>query len=258
VYTALDPRANVVEAGDAQRRSEHLCPGCHDVVILKRGPKRTPHFAHYPFADCFLAFESYDHLRAKVMLLKRFRSLGLQAWVEVPLRPDRRVDLAVVLESGRRLAIEVQASAISVDEMKARIADHRRHGYAATGWVFTRNRYPKLYLKALGDEVRLPGEMAYLLFRYRALLYTLDVAAERLTGFQFQRIFRPGEEYHIPDGGGEMAVGSGRRLTRTFNLQARIPTGFAPSISWTRLSPASRRPEPYMEFGAVRDLEVPF
>jgi hypothetical protein len=257
VFTAIDPGGQIIEARDAQRGPEHRCPGCHDAVILKRGTKRLPHFAHLPFADCFFAFESYEHLQAKVMLLDRFRLLGLHAQVEVPLRPDRRVDLAVILESGKRLAIEIQASAIGVDDIKARITDHRRHSYAATGWVFTRNRFLALYSKAIGDEIRLHGDAAYLLFRYRAGLYALDVASGRLTWFRFQRVYRPGDEYYVPAGGGETAVSAGRTLTRTFTLEARIPMGFAPTVGWTQPRSVGRRSEPYVKFGAVT-TDVPF
>ena len=91
------------------------CPGCGEEVILKQGPIKIPHFAHYPESDCdhVGTGESDEHRAAKLEIYH-----ALQA------RPDvRDVRLEHVLGEIRadvsfvrgreRVAIEVQASCLS-------------------------------------------------------------------------------------------------------------------------------------------------
>ena len=258
MFTALDAGGAVVEARSARRGAEHRCPVCESLLIYKRGERRVPHFAHMPGDECVLAFESPDHLRAKVLLLDRFRELGLAARVEVPLRPERQVDLEVVLDAARRVAVEVQASRIAVDEMRERIRDHRRHGYAATAWVFTRNRCPQLLAAEDGAEVRVPDEIAYLHHRYRAGVYILDDVYEELVSVRFGRVYSPGEEYYIPDGGGETEISAGYTLKRTLTV-GRCLVGFSPRLIETWHQRSGWRPELFVEFGPSPNADdVPF
>ena len=57
---ALDDKGNLIPAAKADRRRKHSCPECQAAVTLKRGLKRSPHFAHEPYNSCRLAVADYD------------------------------------------------------------------------------------------------------------------------------------------------------------------------------------------------------
>jgi hypothetical protein len=61
------------------------------------------------------------------------------------------------LPTGHRVAIEVQDSAIAVEEMKVRTRIDRRLGFLATLWVFTDKR-----ARALLAVAQPPGEGKYI------------------------------------------------------------------------------------------------
>src|SRR5262249_60709559 len=94
-----------------------------------------------PGATCDQAGESLAHHLAKRVLAYRFRSLGYTVELEEPhLGVARRIDVAVTVPTGHRVAVEVQDSATSVAEMKRRNRADRRSGVFGTGWIFTSNR----------------------------------------------------------------------------------------------------------------------
>lgn len=115
------------------------------------------------------------------------RALGYEATPEeVHHRHGRRIDVAVTVHSGHRVAIEIQDSAIAVEEMKSRTRLDRRMGFIGTVWVFTDKRVRGLLhlARAIDDddyiECRIPNEVLWVSRRFGQGTFVLDVDDESI------------------------------------------------------------------------------
>lgn len=117
------------------------------------------------------AGEGPAHRAAKQTLIEQFRGLGY-AVVPEENHGDRRVDVAVTVPTGHRVAVELQGRRISVDEMRTRMAADLRHGFFGTLWVWVGAR-AALLQKATDGGARLPVEMRWLSDRDRIGLFGL-------------------------------------------------------------------------------------
>lgn len=115
--------------------------------------------------------EGPAHRAAKQTLIEQFRSLGY-AVVPEENYGDRRVDVAVTVPTGHRVAVELQGRRISMDEMRARMAADLRHGFLGTLWVWVGAR-ADLLERASDGGARLPAEMRWLAARDRIGLFAL-------------------------------------------------------------------------------------
>jgi hypothetical protein len=136
VLTARTELSDYVEAAAARRDEKYLCRACGAPVTYKPGRVRTAHFAHRPDASCAHgAAMSAAHLRAQDHLARSLRSRGLGVEMESPLigaGGERRVDVLVwpADRPNKRVAIEVQASDLSVSSIEARTASYQAMGVA--------------------------------------------------------------------------------------------------------------------------------
>jgi hypothetical protein len=178
---------------------------CRELLVLKRGRVVIAHFAHRPGASrCDAAGESIRHMRAKTLLAQRFTAQGYDVVLEEPHPGGRRVDVAVTLTDRvgrrRRIAVEVQDSPISVDEVKRRTRADRAAGFFATVWVFTTDRLPNVR-RCLPDwECRLPEEVRYLTNRWTWSVPVLDVDREQLLVVNTMEVDRAAQPYIDRDG----------------------------------------------------------
>lgn len=125
------------EAALAERGTPHICPECRLPVLLKRGDFKIPHFAHRALVSgCDNNGETTEHLAGKAAFLSEFRSrLGWQAEAEVRLpEVGRRADVLITDPSGRRYAIEVQHTTISLYEIMGRTVSYLEAGIVPI-WV---------------------------------------------------------------------------------------------------------------------------
>src|SRR5688572_1558295 len=87
-------------------------------------------------------------MRAKLLLADRFREQDYHVVLEERHTDGhRRVDVAVTVpgrHGPERVAVEVQDTAISVNELKRRTNLNRQAGFFATVWVFTSNRLSRV------------------------------------------------------------------------------------------------------------------
>jgi len=146
---------NRVEAEDAERHPDYSCPNCRQNVILKRGRIRVAHFAHKPPTNCTWAGETTEHLNAKKYFKDTFVRQGLVAEVEYPvasLHGDRRTDVMLWLHTGVQVALELQHTSISLDEIEARAATYAKEGIAQA-WI------PFLTKAAMAKAERVRGEL---------------------------------------------------------------------------------------------------
>lgn len=139
----------------------------------------------------------------------------------------RRVDVAVTVPTGHRVAVEVQDSAISVTEMKRRNSADQRSGFFGTVWVFTSRRAARLLAARADHEIRVPDEIRWVQNRYAKGVFVIDERAERIWRCHFGRIVRPGEYYDWYDPDGELqSVDRPERTLKSTKTVSRVKTGF--------------------------------
>lgn len=96
------------------------------------------HFAHKPPKNCDWAKgETLAHLEAKTLMRDSLTNRGLRAEVEIvvpALTGHRRADIMVWSPSGIQSAIELQHTAIGVDEIERRSFSYARAGIAQM-WI---------------------------------------------------------------------------------------------------------------------------
>lgn len=113
-----------VDAFESSKGLKYYCPNCRAEVILKQGRIVIHHFAHKPPTDCTWASgETREHLLSKTVIRDAFRVRGYQADFEVPVLSaggDRRADVLVTNEKGKRVAIEVQHTPLLYDAIERR------------------------------------------------------------------------------------------------------------------------------------------
>lgn len=196
MLVAVDVAGRPVEAARDLGGDRFTCPACGGPVLLKRGRVVIAHFAHRPGAQCWSEPESVHHLRAKHLLATRFRSHGYRVRLEETHHEHgRRVDVAVTVPSGHRVAVEVQDSAISVETAKARTRIDKRLGFFATLWVFTDRRAAALLAVSVPAgvvhraESRVPKEMLWVDNRYRQGLFVLDLTASAVWNLRLDEVY---------------------------------------------------------------------
>ncbi len=130
-----------IAAERAARGVAYRCSQCGQGATLKRGSRVTAHFAHRAASACLWAHgETAEHREAKAAFARAFAARGLDVALEAEVLSgggDRRADVLVRdPRTGARVAIEIQHSAISPEQIEA-----RTRAYAAAGvkviWIPT-------------------------------------------------------------------------------------------------------------------------
>jgi hypothetical protein len=136
MLTALpDDATEPIEAREATTARTYTCVGCGEPAILKRGKVKIAHFAHRKGGECSqTSGESDEHREAKMAIYDALRADPRVSAVQMekPLgasRPD------VYFEQGRvRVAIEVQRTNITINDMMVRTEAYARAGIAVL-WI---------------------------------------------------------------------------------------------------------------------------
>jgi hypothetical protein len=116
--------------------------------------------------------EGPAHRMAKRTMIEQFGMLGYGVVAEENYG-DRRVDVAVTVRPGCRVAVELQGRPISPAAMQARMGADLRHGFFGTLWVWVGARAGALKQAGQGGA-RLPAEMRWLAARDRIGLFALQ------------------------------------------------------------------------------------
>lgn len=140
-----------VTAWEAEREQRpFVCHCCNQVVTLRRGGIRAPHFAHQPPVTCeYGTGESEEHRRAKLAIYESLLGEARVTKCEIErnlgtVRPDISAYIDKV-----PVAIEVQLSSLSLDSIKYRTAEYARRGIYLL-WL-------PLYTEALKRELYRPS-----------------------------------------------------------------------------------------------------
>lgn len=114
--------------------SNFTCPDCGNILYLKIGSIKIPHFAHKSHSDCesYSERESCLHLQGKILLHDFFTSKHFSVELEKYLPEIRqRADLLV----DGKTVIEFQCSAISAHDVLRRTASYSKLGLNSA-WIF--------------------------------------------------------------------------------------------------------------------------
>lgn len=105
-----------------------IMPCCGAPGHLRRSKRGTRHFYHAVDSGCDYAEESKEHLEIKEQLYRICRSMNWQTYVEYPA-PDRTwISDVYAVRDGRRVAFEIQISAIPLSELEDRDRKYRDNG----------------------------------------------------------------------------------------------------------------------------------
>ena len=135
--------SEMVKKKTVVNQSELECPTCQRPVFIKKGPFKSPHFAHHDkkFCPSFSEGETKEHIEAKHLLFRwSEKQFELEAYL--PLL-QQRPDLLY-----HQLAVEVQCSSLAQKRMIERTNNYLSHGYKAW-WLMGTKLAPKTTLTAL-------------------------------------------------------------------------------------------------------------
>lgn len=126
MLTALDHQHQLILATDASRATHYYCPGCRHAVTLRKGQRVVAHFAHQPGNRCNVTTESesQQHLTWKWQLARFFKhdEVRLEPYLsDIQQRPD-----LLLIQPGKRVAIEFQCSPLSPSKLAARNAGYQK------------------------------------------------------------------------------------------------------------------------------------
>jgi Competence protein CoiA-like family len=129
---------NRITAAAAQRGGAFHCPSCNKTLVLKKGRVVIHHFAHKPPILCDWARgETLAHLEAKSIVHAALAARGVRAELEFSVETlpgDRRADVMAWSPKGQIIAIELQHTSISAEEIAERAFAYARAG-AAQMWI---------------------------------------------------------------------------------------------------------------------------
>lgn len=123
--------AKVLARNSEKPEAPFLCPRCRRELVLRKGRIKVHHFAHKPPVTCALGKgETEQHLRAKLGLYDALRSEPNVTDLE--LEKDFETSVADIYAriSGVPVAVEIQRSALSVNDIVARTRNYHRLGIA--------------------------------------------------------------------------------------------------------------------------------
>ncbi|AXY33944.1 competence protein CoiA [Yersinia pseudotuberculosis] len=125
----------IIIARDAQKPGVFRCPECDAPVTLRKGKIVAHHFAHKPPITCsYGKGESAEHHRVKLEIFDTLNNHPDAGEVELeksfgPVRADVSARL-----DGRRVAFEIQRSAIDFDELHRRTVAYYQLG-VSVAWI---------------------------------------------------------------------------------------------------------------------------
>lgn len=115
--------------------SPFLCALCRREMILRKGPIKIHHFSHKPPTTCSLGKgETELHHRAKLEMYDALRADALASEVELEKNLGGSIADVYARISCIRVAVEIQRSSLSVNDIITRTRNYHRLGIAVL-WI---------------------------------------------------------------------------------------------------------------------------
>lgn len=147
---ALDNNEKVLYAGHADKHKNYMCLECAQIVRLRSGFHRQPHFYHLqPNHKCRLNGKSMQHL----MLQHHLETILPKGEVQLEYRFPMIKRIADVAWIKEKIIFEIQCSPISAAEVLQRNADYASQGFQVV-WLLHQARYNQLRVTAAEDVLQ--------------------------------------------------------------------------------------------------------
>lgn len=146
---ALDSEEQIISSRQALRQTNYHCLECQQIVRLRGGPQRQPHFYHLdPTPFCRQHQKGAVHIQLQFYFLQQL-PLG-DCQLEYSFPSIRRI--ADVAWPSQKVIFEIQCSPITPHEILARNRDYQQLGWQVV-WILHDDRYNQLRLS--GAEMAL-------------------------------------------------------------------------------------------------------
>jgi competence protein CoiA len=140
IFAINEEKGIRVDARTSIRGPDYTCPYCEEDVVIKKGIKKTHHFAHKKNTSCeWSGGESIEHLNAKIEIYDALREHSQVDICEMELyfkkagvRPDIIFNSRY---SNVPVVVEIQKSNIDIDIIKRRYARYKDLEVALI-WLF--------------------------------------------------------------------------------------------------------------------------
>lgn len=121
MFNALLANGRAVSSLDSTIYPPYYCPDCGHEVHLRNKSNARPHFVHSRRTDCRLLFgESDEHTHGKTLLASWLEDQNLSPVIEKQLPEEGRRADVFVQWTERKVALEIQRSAIDSPQLLAR------------------------------------------------------------------------------------------------------------------------------------------
>lgn len=149
-------------------RVDYICPHCKEIVRIKKGLIKIPHFAHKSLSDCGGEPETELHVKMKLQIAE-ILGLSLENLEISHKYKDSRV-ISDVYDPKTNIAYEIQCNSLSLAEMEKRWKKYEELGMNQV-WIFKQNDFEKCYSQFCLDKVSLHNESRGLYFNNEGKLF---------------------------------------------------------------------------------------
>lgn len=147
---AIDLKGQVISAGRAVRQTNYACLECGEILRLRAGPYRQPHFYHIePNPICRQHQKGAIHLQLQTYFFNQLPRGDCLLELSFP-SIGRIADVAWL---SRKIVFEIQYSAISAGEVLARNEDYRKIDWSVV-WILHDERYNQIRTSAAETALR--------------------------------------------------------------------------------------------------------
>lgn len=147
---ALDQFKHVISAFRAEKRTNYFCLECQQIVRLRKGPHRQPHFFHIePVLSCRQHQKGAAHLQLQNYFFQKLPAGDCQ--LEYAFPSIGRI--ADVVWHSEKMIFEIQCSPISAEEALSRNRDYETLGWKVI-WILHDNRYNKVRMSSVEMALR--------------------------------------------------------------------------------------------------------
>lgn len=162
MLSAFNSEKELVLAEDSQKLDKYTCPECNEVLSLRIGSWKIPHFSHKKDPEKKICergkSESKEHETTKLKIYKDaisyMKEKGKIRNVSIEYRIGKRIADVAIIGAVRKIAVEVQHSPISKTEIIERMQDHYREGFSTLWVVFPGSKIESTKKSGLLHKVR--------------------------------------------------------------------------------------------------------